>query len=170
MKPNIGKGDKGETDLLGKRISKCDCRVEACGSIDELNSFIGLIRSTLQNRDIDSLLEKIQSDLFLLGSDLISKQTKISEANVKFLERMIEQYEIGLPTLKGFVLPAGSQTASLLHVARTVCRRAERNIVALSKKRKINPKAIAYVNRLSDLLFTLARVVNKRAGVSEKEI
>ncbi len=176
MKPNIGSGDKGETSLIGKKVSKDECRVEAFGKIDELNSFIGLARATIEkDKDIDSLLEKIQKDLFVIGSDLatvISTKTnvpKISSDHVKFLENNISEFEKELKPLTKFILPTGNRTASLLHISRTICRSAERELVKLSKEEKINENIIPYVNRLSDLLFTLARVSNKRAGIEDKE-
>lgn len=175
MKPNIGQGDTGETSSFGgKKLSKDECQVQAYGDVDELNSFIGLIRSFNKYQELDSLLEKIQEDLFVLGSQLAStvensRSPSLTNDSVKFIEKNIQEFEKDLVQLKKFILPTGSQTSSLLHVARTVCRRAERSIVNLSKERKINENAIPYANRLSDLLFTLARYVNKKEGKMEKE-
>ena len=175
MKPNIGQGDKGETSLFGgKKVSKDECQVEAYGNVDELNSFIGLIRSVNKSEELDSLLEKVQEDLFILGSQLASttensRLPQLTKDNVKFLEENILKFEKDLPQLRRFILSTGTQTASLLHVARTVCRRTERSMVALSKEKTFSENLIPYVNRLSDLLFTLARWVNKKEGKEEKE-
>lgn len=175
MKPNIGQGDKGTTSLFGgKKVSKDECQIQAYGDIDELNSYIGLIRSLNEHKELDPLLEKIQEDLFVLGSQLVSgtknsRLPQLTKDNVKFIEENIQKFEKGLPELRRFILPTGTQIAALLHVARAVCRRAERSIVALSKERKINENLIPYINRLSDLLFTLARYVNKKEGKKEKQ-
>lgn len=175
MKPNIGQGDKGTTSLFGgKKVSKDECQVQAYGEVDELNSYIGLTRSVNNYKEIDSILEKIQEDLFVLGSQLASandnpKFPQLTKDNVKFIEENIQQFERELPQLRKFILPTGTQTAALLHVARTVCRRTERSIVTLSKVKKLDENSIPYINRLSDLLFALARWVNKKEGKIEKE-
>lgn len=169
MKPCMGSGDKGETDFRAKRVSKCECNIESLGTIDELNSFIGLVRSFNKDKEIDSILEKVQNVLFTLGADIATGSNRISKENVKFLEASMIELEKELKPLNKFILPTGNQISSLLHVARTVCRRAEREVVSLSKKEKINEQIITYLNRLSDLLFLLARVVNKRSGLKEKE-
>ncbi|MBI2084511.1 MAG: cob(I)yrinic acid a,c-diamide adenosyltransferase [Candidatus Aenigmarchaeota archaeon] len=174
MKPNIGQGDKGETSLFGgKKVSKDECQVQAYGDVDELNSYVGLIRAVNKHEEIDSLLEKIQEDLFVLGSQLASTENsrlpQLTKDNIKFLEENIQKFEKDLQELRHFILPGGSQTASLLQVARTICRRAERSIVSLSKQKQLDENIIPYVNRLSDLLFTLARHANKSENVKEKE-
>jgi len=175
MKPNIGQGDKGTTSLFGgKKVSKDECQVQAYGDVDELNSYIGLIRSINKHKEIDSLLEKIQEDLFVLGSKLAStfdnpNLPQLTKDNVKFIEENILKFEKELPQLRRFILPTGTHTSSLLQVARTICRRAERSIVALSKEKRLDENSTPYANRLSDLLFTLARWVNKREGKQEKE-
>lgn len=175
MKPNIGQGDKGTTSLFGgKKVSKDSLQVRAYGSVDELNSYIGLVRSVNALEELDTILEKIQEDLFVLGSQLASaienpKLPQLTKDNVKFIEENIQKFEKDLPQLKRFILPTGTQTTALLHVARTVCRRTERSIVALSKEKKLDENSIPYVNRLSDLLFTLVRWVNKKEGKEEKE-
>jgi len=175
MKPNIGQGDKGETSLFGgKKVSKDDCRVTAYGDLDELNSYIGLIRSVNIHKEFDSVLEKTQEDLFVLGSQLSSvvensRLPQLTKDKVKFIEENILKFEKDLPQLRRFILPTGTQTSSLLHVARTICRRAERSIVTLSKEKRVDENSIPYVNRLSDLLFTLARYVNKKENKEEKE-
>ena len=174
MKPDIGQGDKGTTSLFGgKRVSKDECHVQAYGDVDELNSYIGYIRSVNKHKELDSMLEKIQENLFVLGSQLASvtnsRLPQLTNDSVKFLEENIQKFEKDLPQLRRFILPTGVQTAAFLHVARAVCRRAERSIVALSKEKKISENSIPYVNRLSDLLFTLARYANKKEGKSDKE-
>src|SRR3989344_1950655 len=175
MKPNIGQGDKGDTSLFGgAKVRKDECQVTAYGDVDELNSNIGFIRSLNKNNELDSLLEKIQEDLFVLGSQLASATEnpnlpKLKNENVKFLEENIQKFEKDLPELRHFILPGGAQTAASLHIARTVCRRAERSIVELMKEKQFDDICIAYTNRLSDLLFTLARYVNMKENVKEKE-
>ncbi|MBI2126553.1 MAG: cob(I)yrinic acid a,c-diamide adenosyltransferase [Thaumarchaeota archaeon] len=178
MKIYTRTGDKGETGLFGAgRVSKASLRVEAYGEVDETNSHIGLVRSFTKDRKLSSMLGGIQADLFVLGSDLATpldspsrkKVPKITARDIKRLEKIIDQVEGELEPLRKFVLPAGSQTASLLHVARTVCRRAERRIVALKEKEEVNEQCLIYLNRLSDLLFVLARLANKRAKVRDVE-
>ncbi len=176
MKPSIGQGDKGETSLfgVGKKVTKDSLRVIAYGEVDELNSFIGLARSFIKDKRIDSILEKIQNNLFAIGSDLASPKPaktipKISKEEVKDLEKSLIDIENELEPLSRFILPTGSITASVLHVARAVCRRIERCTVRLSKETKINEDIIPYINRLSDVLFALARYVNKKADVSDVE-
>jgi len=173
-------GDTGETGLMGgRRVSKDDLRVEAYGTIDEANSFLGLAASFSADKQINDIIEKIQRDLFAIGSNLatpIEDKTKISypipeitQSSVDSLEKIIDDIEKELPSLKKFILPGGSRAASAIHVARSVVRRAERIVVAFSKQERINPEIIKYLNRLSSLLFELARLANKRANVSEKE-
>lgn len=166
-------GDKGDTSLVGKRVPKDDPRVEAYGTIDELNSFVGLAKSFLEDKKILEQLDKIQSDLFVVGAQLATVTTKGSESkttteDVNWLEKISDEMEKELRPLKRFVLPNGSRPASALHVARSVCRRSERRIVSLSKKENVNPEIIRYVNRLSDTLFIMARYVNQKLGVDEK--
>ncbi len=162
-------GDKGETSLFNKRVDKTSSRVSAIGVVDELNSIIGLVRASLNDKQLNDLIEKVQDDLFVVGSDLANANVKINTDHLQNLEKTSDELEKELKPLNKFILPTGNQAASLLHVARSVCRRAEREIVAASKEEKINEQIIPYINRLSDFLFILARVVNKRAGVEEKE-
>ncbi|MBI2542658.1 MAG: cob(I)yrinic acid a,c-diamide adenosyltransferase [Candidatus Aenigmarchaeota archaeon] len=173
MKPNIGQGDKGTTSIFGgERINKDECQIQAYGDLDELNSCIGLIRSINKHRETNELLEKIQEDLFVLGSQLVSTNPRlpsVTRENVKFIEDNIQKFEKDLPELRRFILPSGNQTASLLHVSRAVCRRVERSLVTLSKENNLNENVIPYINRLSDLLFALARWTNKKEGIKEKE-
>src|SRR5215216_4992127 len=165
-------GDKGETSLVGgERVSKASLRVETYGEVDELNSIIGLVRARLNDEAIDITLGSIQNDLFTLGSDLAStsdvKVPRIGEAFITVLEHTADQYLSELEPLKEFILPGGSEAGAVLHLARTVARRAERRVVQLAEAEEVNPLAVVYLNRLSDLLFILARVVNRRAGIAE---
>ena len=164
-------GDKGETvTLSGKKVYKDDERVEAYGSVDELNALLGVVASFTTDEEIKTLLIKIQKQLFIVGAELAMEKLrsqKINPTHISFLESEIDEIEKELTHLANFVLPGGSKTASLLHLARTVCRRAERRVVALSKKSKINPDIIKYLNRLGDLLFVLARYENRKKRIEE---
>jgi cob(I)alamin adenosyltransferase len=166
-------GDQGETSLVGgRRVSKADSRVEAYGDVDELNSVLGLARIGLADQEIDQVLGLVQNDLFTLGADLASpldvEVPRIDGRFVESLEELADRYLDQLEPLKEFILPGGCEAGAALHFARTVARRAERRTVALAGREEVNPQAIIYLNRLSDLLFVLARVVNHRAGVSER--
>jgi cob(I)alamin adenosyltransferase len=166
-------GDTGQTSLVGgKRVSKASLRVEAYGDVDELNSVIGLARALTQDQEIDATLAVIQNDLFTLGADLASpadvEVPRIDESFVRTLEDYSDHYLAQLEPLKEFILPGGSEAGATLHLARTIARRAERRVVALSENEEVNAQTIVYVNRLSDLLFILARVVNHRSGIPEK--
>ena len=166
-------GDTGQTSLVGgKRVSKSSIRVEAYGDIDELNSVIGLARARMQDQEIDQTLGVIQNDLFTLGADLASpaeiEVPRIDESFVKTLEDYSDLYLAQLEPLKEFILPGGSEAGATLHLARTIARRAERRVVQLSESEEVNAQAIVYVNRLSDLLFIMARIVNHRSGILEK--
>jgi cob(I)alamin adenosyltransferase len=170
-------GDAGETSLFdGTRVRKDDARVDAYGDVDELNAWIGLARATDTNGSLDAVLVQIQRDIFALGAQLADPEHKIaprvtkarlSDADVGRLETLIDQLEAELPPLRRFILAGGAPAAAAVHVARTVCRRAERRMVALEPA--VEPVLLRYVNRLSDLLFVLARVLNHRAGVPETE-
>jgi len=163
-------GDKGTTALVGGgTVSKDHPRVEAYGDVDELNSVLGLAIAFSEKTEVNTYLEKIQKDLFLIGAELASKSAKktISPARVGEIEKEIDRLEKELPPLNHFILPGGSKTASLLHHARTVCRRAERKVVLLSNKEKTNPALIIYLNRVGDFLFMLARYVNYKKKVDE---
>src|SRR3989338_9046401 len=157
------KGDKGETSLFGgKRVGKdCAC-LGVCGSIDELNSLIGLALSEIEEEDVRGVLKQLQVDLFWLGADLATPggSKRITQEHTARLESTIEKFEGELQPLHKFIMPRGTRGASLLHVCRTVCRRAERDVVELSKEERINTECMAYLNRLSSLLFELARVAN----------
>jgi cob(I)alamin adenosyltransferase len=163
-------GDKGTTSLLGSgTVSKDHPRVRAYGDVDELNAVLGIAIAFSEMKQVTDSLKKIQKDLFLIGAELASKSRKrtVSPARVGEIEKEIDRLEAELPPLKHFILPGGSKTASLLHHARTVCRRAERKTVALSNKERINPTTVAYLNRVGDLLFMLARYVNYKKKVDE---
>ena len=170
-------GDKGETGLVGgARVSKDSLRVIAYGSVDEVNSVLGIARSHLNDKELDALLAELQADLFVVGADLASvsgnEQRNLSQITVEKvseLERMIDKYEAELSPLKSFILPGGGVSGSILHNARTVARRAERHIVTLSKAEKISEQMLPYMNRLSDLLFVLARVANRREHKADVE-
>lgn len=175
MKIYTKTGDKGETGLFGGgRVPKDHVRVAAYGEVDELNSFIGLARATLPADEFDQLLESIQRDLFSIGGYLATpdpdkvkkalEKAELSEQRIATFERAIDAADQVLPPLRAFVLPAGTPKAAALHVARTVCRRAERSVVGLSHREAVPEVFLVYLNRLSDLLFTLARLANHEAG------
>ena len=167
-------GDKGTTALGdGRRVPKDAPRIEAYGTVDELNAVLGLVLLVVADADGAALLKSIQNDLFDLGADLCvperpkrgraaqaRKPLRIAEAHVKPLEQAIDRFNAALQPLRSFVLPGGTAASAWLHLARTVCRRAERRLVALARKEPINPQAIIYLNRLSDLLFVMARRAN----------
>lgn len=180
MKIYTKTGDAGETGLYGAdRVGKDHPRVEAYGTVDEANSAIGLARSLLpqEHLDLHDLLERIQNALFDLGADLATRMGSPYEKNiarmdtedVEHLEGLIDRYMEESPPFRGFILPGGHPAAAALHLARTVVRRAERKVVALSREEPVNPETLRYLNRLSDLLFVLARVVNAREGIREEE-
>jgi cob(I)alamin adenosyltransferase len=171
-------GDAGETGLFdGTRVSKSDPRVDAYGHVDELNAILGLVRAAGVDPELDARIQHLQRDLFALGSRLADPRHRIAERVTKAalvdddvirLESWIDESERQLQPLRRFILPGGSQSGALLHLARTVCRRAERQIVSLGPD-AVDAGLLAYVNRLSDLLFVLARLANARAGVAEVE-
>lgn len=171
-------GDAGDTGLFGGgRVAKSHPRVEAYGDVDELNAAIGFARSVEQMPRIDEVLVPIQRDLFAIGALLATpdrekmrqhlEKARVDEDRVKELEHAIDDGDRELEPLKSFIVPGGSPKAAALHVARTVCRRAERRVVALGESEEIPGLVVIYLNRLSDLLFTLARVANRRAGTGE---
>jgi cob(I)alamin adenosyltransferase len=171
------RGDDGSTGLFGgPRISKSDARVAAYGDVDELNSALGLAREELLPfADLLALADSLQSELFTLGSELATPDAekapkevpRIGAAHVERLEREIDRLTGELPPMKNFILPGGSRAGAALHLCRTICRRAERQMVALASTSPVSAAALAYVNRLSDLLFTMARAANLRAGGRE---
>ena len=170
-------GDDGTTGVLGpKRLPKHAPRIDAYGQVDELNATLGVARSLDAQGWLESELASIQWLLFHLGAELATTEAKslekierISDDDVTTLEALIDRLDDALPPLTSFVLPQGTPLAAQLHVARTVCRRAERAVVALAAKEKIEPRLIRYLNRLADLLFVMARWCNHRAGVAETE-
>lgn len=159
-------GDGGTTGLAdGSRVAKDAPRIEAIGAVDELNSVIGLLLSEALPQDVHGCLIDVQHDLFDLGGELsVPGHAIMTEAHVTRLEGLLDRFNAGLQPLKDFVLPGGSRAAGCAHVARSVCRRAERRVVAMERKEKAPPYAVRYLNRLSDLLFVLARILNRHAG------
>ena len=166
-------GDAGETSLFGGgRVRKSDPRVDAYGEVDELNAAIGVARAQAATSRLEVLLERIQDELFTIGSVLATPKDskayahvpKIQDTWIADMERAIDGFDAKLAPLSAFILPGGTPLASALHLSRTVCRRAERRLVSVPEP---DPQAIVYLNRLSDLLFTMARVANARAGVKD---
>lgn len=162
-------GDDGTTGLGdGTRSVKDSLRIEAIGTVDELNSFIGVLIAEKPSEEVRTKLEDIQHDLFDLGGDLsIPGRASMSEAQVSRLEKQLDDYNISLAALKEFILPGGTRAASLCHVARAVSRRAERCVVRLYRIEPAMPSHVEYLNRLSDFLFVLCRVLNRHAGVGD---
>ncbi len=175
MKIYTRTGDTGKTSLLGGvRVGKDDPRVAAYGDVDEVNAHIGAARAHVADADIDAELVRVQRDLFALGAQLAdpaaqvaSKASKavVREGDVERLEQVIDRFDAELPPLRNFILAGGAPGGAALHVARAVCRRAERSMVALEPA--VDPVLLKYINRLSDLLFVLARAANQRAGAAE---
>jgi cob(I)alamin adenosyltransferase len=162
-------GDTGETGLGdGTRVPKDSLRVRALGEIDELNSAIGLLLAEETPADLRTVLSRIQHDLFDLGGEVcIPGHSNMSARQVTRLETLLDQYNRDLPPLKEFILPGGTRAAALAHLARTICRRAERALVSLARAEPVGPAARKYLNRLSDLLFVLGRVLNRSGGGSD---
>ena len=174
-------GDKGETSLYGgTRVSKAAARVESYGTLDELNAFIGLAKSEISDEKVLSQLQKIQFDLFTVGSEAATPTDKmllangknrldlmISEKEITELELWMDDFDAELEPLRFFILPSGGKAAATLHVCRTVCRRAERAMVFLNETEEVRPELIKYLNRLSDYLFILARYISKISGEKE---
>jgi cob(I)alamin adenosyltransferase len=169
-------GDGGETGLFGgPRVKKSDARVEAYGDVDELNAAVGTVRAIVEDPEIDRELAHVQDELFCVGAELAtpagakarSAIPSIDAGWTARLERAIDAWSAELPRLERFVLPGGTRTAAALHVARCICRRAERRVVALAAEAEIAPAALAYLNRLSDFLFVAARLANHRARKEE---
>lgn len=162
-------GDDGTTGLAdGSRVKKISRRIEAIGTVDELNSIIGLLLTRELPEEIRANLTDVQHDLFDLGGELsIPGRAAITENQVKRLETALDELNADLPPLKEFILPGGNEAASVCHLARSVCRRAERDVLRLGEEEEIGTAAKKYLNRLSDLLFVVARAINKRAGRSD---
>src|SRR5919201_1389474 len=159
-------GDRGETSLGdGSRVPKLDCRIGAFGTVDELNAAIGVVLALDLQDELREVLQRIQNDLFDVGADLsvpyaVGDRLRISTTQIERLEDECDRFNASLPELRSFVLPGGTEAAARLHVARATCRRAERDVIAAAQARPVNPLAPVYLNRLSDLLFILARSAN----------
>ncbi len=176
MKIYTKRGDAGETGLFGGgRVPKSHVRVAAYGEVDELNAFIGWTISQLEDEDISGFLESVQADLFAIGAHLATPPQKrervelppLPAERITVMERRIDAATAELPELRSFILPGGPAGGAALHLSRTVCRRAERAVVALAAADAVDPAILSYLNRLSDLLFVLARLANHRAGTRE---
>jgi cob(I)alamin adenosyltransferase len=176
MKIYTKTGDKGQTSLIGgTRVSKAHLRVDAYGTVDELNAYMGMLRDQPVNEKRKALLLEIQDRLFTIGSSLASDPEKASgtkipgltDADIELLEKEMDLMDAVLPELRAFVLPGGHVAVSFCHIARTVCRRAERMVTALSEKDFVEEKVMPYLNRLSDYLFVLSRVMSQEVGVEE---
>ena len=172
MKIYTRTGDQGQTSLFGgARVPKNDARIEAYGTVDELSSHIGVVRASEIPGEIDAILHQVQIDLFEVGAHLASPGTSrfpgVEARRIEQLESAIDAMERELAPLTAFILPAGTVAAGQLHVSRTVCRRAERLVVALGDETPATASTIAYLNRLSDYLFVAARFANRRAGVDD---
>ena len=175
MKIYTKTGDTGETSLFGgQRVPKDALRIDAYGTVDELNSLLGAVRSLKPHREMDAILQRLQEDLFVLGADLAtpqgkssSKTPRIEPRHAEELEKIIDSLESHLHPLTRFILPGGAPIGAQLQVARTVCRRAERLVVKLSREERTGSPALVYLNRLSDLLFVLSRYANHLDGAKE---
>lgn len=167
------KGDKGTTSLFNpalykeKRIPKSAQRIRVIGEIDELNSFLGIISSKIRNKDTKKFIIKIQKNLFTINAVIAGAKLSFKNEETKFLEKKIDKIEKLLPPLKNFIIPGGDTLASEVMYARTIARRAERELVALSKKEKVKPSLLKYINRLSDALFMVSRNINFAKGKKE---
>lgn len=171
MKIYTKKGDNGNTSLFGgQTVSKSASRIESYGTVDELNSILGVVRSFNISKSVDEWLNKVQHQLFVLGADLATPQNnntridRISQDEIDFLEKTIDQMDEELPPLKNFILPGGTSAAASIHHARTVCRRAERLTVACAMEVELSELTVKYLNRLSDFLFMLGRYENFKSG------
>ncbi|MEZ5357811.1 MAG: cob(I)yrinic acid a,c-diamide adenosyltransferase [Candidatus Zixiibacteriota bacterium] len=174
MKIYTKTGDGGETGLWGgTRVGKDNARIHAYGTVDECNAILGVARTFGAPAEFDARLERLQNILFIVGADLATPSDattaidRISPADTALLESWIDDYEAELPKLKQFILPGGKELAAYLHLARTVCRRAERWVVELAGQENINPDALTFLNRLSDFLFVAARMANHQSGVND---
>jgi cob(I)alamin adenosyltransferase len=166
-------GDAGETSLGdGSRVSKLDCRIGAFGTVDELNSALGVVLAGDVPQEMRATLDRVQNELFDVGADLsvpwgVTDRLRVEEGMIERLEADCDAFNADLPELRSFVLPGGTEVAARLHVARTVCRRAEREVLLGAREVELNPLVLRYLNRLSDLLFILARAANAAAGEDE---
>ena len=166
-------GDQGETSLGdGSRVSKLDCRIGAFGTVDELNSALGVVLAGDVPQEMREPLERVQNELFDVGADLsvpwgVTDRLRVEQTLIDRLEDLCDAFNADLPELRSFVLPGGTETAARLHVARTICRRAEREVLLGAQEVELNPLVLGYLNRLSDVLFILARAANAVAGRDE---
>mgnify|MGYP001450805440 FL=1 len=173
MKIYTKTGDEGKTSLFdNSRVWKSDVRIMSYGAVDELNSSLGIALSLELIPEIENILIKIQNDLFIVGSDLANpnmsdKKIRTTPEMITFLEQKIDLLEPQLEPLTSFILPGGTLLASIIHMSRTISRRAETHVVELSKTQKINKEAVIYLNRLSDLMFVLARTINNRKNIPD---
>ena len=176
MKIYTRTGDAGSTGLFGgPRVSKDDDRIEAYGTVDELNAVLGAARAARVSEEVDTQLSSVQHELFAIGAELATPDPDqhhlrlIDSATILRIESWIDQHESTLPPLKNFILPAGTSGASFLHVARAICRRAERRVVTLARRHEaaVSEELMTYLNRLSDYLFVVSRAENQRAGVKD---
>lgn len=175
MKIYTKTGDKGDTALLGgQRVPKDSLRVEAYGTVDELNSVLGIVLADCADMEVESVIQPVQRELFALGAELAAPDStkapgmpRVDKGATANLEAHIDALNARLPEIHNFILPGGTPFAARIHFARTVCRRAERSVVRLSRSEPVRDEVIAYLNRLSDLLFVLARHANMTAGVQE---
>lgn len=179
MKIYTRTGDKGETSIIGGRVAKDDIRVEAYGSVDELNGFVGRAMTELDPHIFSDILldmEKVQHELFDCGGDIASiskkRESKLKEEMITYLEKRIDAYTKEVPSIERFILPGGSKPSATIHIARTIARRTERLIVTLRRQEgnvNLSPITLQYLNRLSDYFFALARLVNYRLNISDVE-
>ncbi|MGQ9523342.1 MAG: cob(I)yrinic acid a,c-diamide adenosyltransferase [Armatimonadota bacterium] len=169
-------GDNGDTSIIGpNRVPKDDPRIHAVGDVDELNAILGLARTEAPAPEVEITIADIQNQLFVLGADLAAPYPdegppsvpRIGTEHVTTLEMVIDAYQSRLPELSTFIIPGGSRCSSCLHLARAVCRRAERSVVALSRTATLNPNLLPFLNRLSDLLFVMARIANSIASIPD---
>jgi len=175
MKIYTKTGDNGDTSLFGgHRLPKGSLRIDAYGTVDELNAQLGVVRALKPHAGIESILEQLQNQLFVLGADLATplhtvspKIERIQQDHIQNLEIIIDRIDTQLKPLQSFILPGGQLVGAQMHVARTICRRAERQVDALGRKEEIGEFPLVYLNRLADLLFVLARYANMLAGISE---
>ena len=175
MKIYTKTGDAGDTSLFGgERVPKSALRIDVYGTVDELNAQLGVIRALKPPAEVDNLLEQIQNQLFVLGADLATpinatpkNMTRVQQIDIQILEETIDRLDAQVEPLRSFILPGGSLVSAQLHVARTVCRRAERLVDALGRKEETGKFSLVYLNRLADLLFVMARYANKLSGNEE---
>lgn len=161
MKIVSKRGDEGNTYFGKKRVKKSSSIIETIGSLDELNSSIGIARSFIKNKRINNILKQIQKHIFIIGNSIFSEKYKFDREKIKWIENKIGEFEKKLPELNRFILPAGSKESALLHFSRGLARKAERSVVKIKDRQKIQREIIVYLNRLSDLLFLIARFLNK---------